>query len=81
MLKHDNLHSLILEFSQFFAMTISNIIDKLDGIADSQPQGDSTTFIRTKLTQFEPTTVTEIAKSIKKLSIDTCGLSPNPTNL
>ena len=55
-------------------MKISTVRDQLDGTADSQPHDASTTFIGTKLTQFEPTTAAEIIKTIKKLSNATCGL-------
>ena len=58
-----------------------NYIDQLDGTAYSQPHGASTTFVGTKLTQFEPTTAAEIIKIIKKLSNATGWLDPIPTKL
>ena len=50
--KHDNLHSLVNEFSQFFTMEISKIKDQMAGTANSQLLANSTAFIGTKLTQF-----------------------------
>ena len=79
--KHDNLHSLVNEFSKFFEMKISTIRDQLDGTADSQPHGASTTFIGTTKTPFEHTTAAEITQIIKKLLNATCGLDPITTKL
>jgi hypothetical protein len=80
--KHDSLQSLVNEFSQFFAMKISRIRNLLDAtsVSKDSPKIPSA-FNGSKFTHFEPTTVEEITKIIKKSSNASCELDPLPTKL